>query len=102
VAGAPPGAWPGVLQDHLDGLRALLRQLSDAARANEDTLRQLGRPAASAVSAGPRPGDPASLPAANAGVLDQLTMAGNIERALAVTGRTGQPLLDQYVGGNGD
>ena len=32
VAGAPPGAWAEVLQDHLDGLRALLRQLNDAAR----------------------------------------------------------------------
>jgi hypothetical protein len=94
VAGAPPGAWPDVLQDHLDGLRGLLRQLNDAARANEDTLRNLGRPDDDAA--------PASLSADTAGALDQLTVAGNIERALAVTRRTSQPLLDQYVGGNRD
>jgi hypothetical protein len=101
VAGAPPGAWAGVLQDHLEGLRGLLRQLNDAARTSEDTLRNLNRPVASGASAGSRSGDAASLPADTAGVLDQLTTAGNIERALAVTRRTKQPLLDQYVGGSG-
>lgn len=101
AAGAPPGAWPEVLQDQLDGLRALLRQLSDAALANEDTLRNLSRPVASGASAGPRNGDAAAaLPADTAGVLDQLTTAGNIERALAVVRRTAQPLLEQYLGGN--
>ena len=100
VAGAPPGAWAEVLQDHLDGLRELLRQLSDAARTSEDTLRNLNRPAA---SAGPHGGDAAAtLPADAAGVLDQLTTAGNIERALTVVSRTAQPLLDQYLGGNRD
>jgi len=100
VAGAPPGAWAEVLQDHLDGLRELLRQLSDAARTSEDTLRNLNRPAA---SAGPHGGDAAAtLPADTAGVLDQLTTAGNIERALTVVSRTAQPLLDQYLGGNRD
>ncbi|HEX9230222.1 MAG TPA: flagellar export chaperone FlgN [Arthrobacter sp.] len=96
AAGAPPGAWPDVLQDHLDGLRALLRQLSDAALANEDTLLNLSPPGA---SAGPRNGD-AAIPADTAGVLDQLTTAGNIERALAVVRRTSQPLLEQYLGGS--
>jgi len=100
VAGAPPGAWAEVLQDHLDGLRELLRQLSDAARTSEDTLRNLNRPAA---SNGPRNGDAAdTLRADTAGVLDQLTTAGNIQRALAVVSRTAQPLLDQYLGGNRD
>ena len=101
VAGAPPGAWAEVLQDHLDGLRELLRQLSDAARTSEDTLRNLNRPAA---SAGPHGGDAAAttLPADTAGVLDQLTTAGNIERALTVVSRTAQPLLDQYLGGSRD
>lgn len=93
VAGAPPGAWPDVLQDHLGGLQALLRQLSSAARANEDALRHLFPPAASGSSGGVA--DPA-------GVLDQLTTAGNIERALAVTRRTAQPLLAQYLGGTRD
>lgn len=104
VAGAPPGAWAGVLQDHLEGLGGLLRQLNDAARTSEDTLRSLNRPVASGASgasAGPRSGDAASAPADTAGVLDQLTTAGNIERALAVIRRTKQPLLDQYLGGNG-
>lgn len=100
VAGAPPGAWAEVLQDHLDGLRTLLRQLNDAARTSEDTLRNLSRPVASGASAGPRNGDAAPVQADTAGVLDQLTTAGNIERALAVTRRTKQPLLDQYLGGN--
>ena len=103
AAGAPPGAWSEVLQDHLDGLRALLRQLIDAALANEETLRNLSRPVASGASAGPRNGDDAAaLPADTAGVLDQLTTAGNIERALAVVRRTAQPLLEQYLGGNRD
>lgn len=102
VAGAPPGAWAEVLQNHLDGLRGLLRQLHDAASTNEDTLRNLNHPEASGASAGPRSGDTPSLPADTAGVLDQLTTAGNIERALAVTRRTNQPMLDQYLGGNHD
>lgn len=102
AAGAPPGAWSEVLQDHLDGLRALLRQLNDAALANEDTLRNLSRPVASGASGGPRNGAAAALPADTAGVLDQLTTAGNIERALAVVRRTAQPLLEQYLGGNRD
>ena len=99
VAAAPPGAWPEVLQDHLDGLRALLRHLNDAGLANEDALRNLSRPLASGASAGPRDGE-ANLPADTAGVLDQLTTAGNIERALAVVRRTAQPLLEQYLGGD--
>ena len=103
AAGAPPGAWAEVLQDHLDGLRGLLRQLNDAALANEDTLRNLSRPVPSGTSAGPRNGDAAAtLPADTAEVLDQLTTAGNIERALAVVHRTAQPLLEQYLGGNRD
>jgi hypothetical protein len=99
VAGAPPGAWADVLQDHLDGLRELLRQLGEAAQTSDEMLRKL-RPVESGASAVPRNGDAASLPADTAGVLDQLTTAGNIERALAVTRRTSQPLLDQYLGGN--
>ena len=103
VAGAPPGAWAEVLQDHLDGLRELLRQLDDAARTSDETLRNLNRPVEPGASAGQRNGDAtATLPADTTGVLDQLTTAGNIERALAVTRRTNQPLLDQYLGGSRD
>lgn len=93
ISGAPPGAWPEVLQDHLERLQELLRELGDAARDNEDTLRHLTAPAA-----------PGSAPGAAdmAGVLDQLTTAGNIERALAVTGRTTQPLLAQFLDGSRD
>ncbi|MHA7222548.1 flagellar protein FlgN [Arthrobacter sp. RHLT1-20] len=92
VAGAPPGAWAEVLQEHLQGLRALLQQLGTAARANEDTLRSLDR----------QPAAGASGVSDTAGALDQLTTTGNIERALAVTLRTAQPLLAQYLGGNRD
>ncbi|WP_346926776.1 flagellar export chaperone FlgN [uncultured Arthrobacter sp.] len=103
VAGAPPGAWAEVLQDHLDGLRELLRQLNDAARTGEESLRNLNRPVESGTPAGLRSGDAtAALPADTAGVLDQLTTAGNIERALAVVRRTNQPLLEQYLGGSRD
>lgn len=104
VAGAPAGAWPGMLQEHLDGLRALLEQLTDAARANEDTLRHLVFPVPSGASTAPgNDADGAvSVPADTKQVLDQLTTAGNIERALAVTRRTPQPLLTRYLEGNRD
>ena len=89
VAGAPPGAWLEVLQEHLEGLRELLQQLGDAARANEDTLRRVNR----------QPAAGASGETDTAGDLDQLTTAGNIERALAVTRRTTQPQLENYLDG---
>jgi hypothetical protein len=93
VAGAPTGIWPAVLQEHLECLHDLLWQLSDAARANEDALRLLEPPAAGASAPGG---------ADTAGVLDQLTVAGNIERALTITRRTAQPQLAQYLDGNRD
>ncbi|WP_427133797.1 flagellar export chaperone FlgN [Pseudarthrobacter sp. S9] len=93
ISAAPAGPWPEVLHDHLNALGSLLRQLSDAARANEGTLRTLRLPAAPAH--GPGPAD-------TAGLLDQLTTAGNVERALAVTRRTAQPLLAQFLGGDRD
>lgn len=99
AAAAPPGAWPDVLADHLEGLRALLRQLDDAARTGEATLRHLGRPGGPGMSPGPCAGRGATAQPDTAGVLDQLTMAGNIERALAVVRRSPQPLLAQYLGG---
>lgn len=104
VAGAPAGAWPEILQDHLDGLRALLEQLSDAARANEDTLRHLDFPVPSGAStgSGSDANGTVSVPADTGQVLDQLTTAGNIEHALAVTRRTQQPLLARYLDGNPD
>lgn len=83
IAAAPPGSWPTVLQEHLEGLRELLARLGDVARANEDMLRSLQLPAAT--------GDPAAM-------LDQLTLAGNLERALAITRRATQPLMAQYLG----
>lgn len=83
IAAAPQGSWPTVLQEHLDGLRELLGRLRDAARASEEMLESLQLPAPS--------GDPA-------GMVEQLTMAGNIERALAITRRAGQPLMAQYLG----
>lgn len=83
VAAAPPGSWPTVLQEHLDGLRALLVRLGDAERANEKLLLGLEPPAPAGDAAG---------------MLEHLTMAENIERALAITRRTTQPLMAQYLG----
>ncbi len=83
VAAAPSGSWPTVLQEHLDGLRTLMERLGETARANELTLQRLPRPEDH--------GDPAAM-------VEQLTIAGNIERALAITHRAGQPLMAQYLG----
>lgn len=91
MSAAPAGPWPEVLREHLDALRDLLRQLTDAARANEESLRSLRLPAA-----------PVPDTADAAGLLDQLTTAQNVEHALAVTRRTTQPLLVQYLGGDRD
>ncbi|MEO3932123.1 flagellar protein FlgN [Micrococcaceae bacterium Sec7.4] len=104
VAGAPAGAWPEMLQNHLDGLRALLAQLSDAARDNEDILRHLDFPVPSGASTalGSDANGTVSVPADTQQVLDQLTTAGNIEHALAVTRRAPQPLLTRYLDGNRD
>ena len=54
---------------------------------NEDALRSL-----------PMPGR--ASPAGTAGLLDQLTTSGNLERSLAVVRRSAQPLLAQYLGGD--
>lgn len=98
TAGAPEGAWPVVLQEHLAGLRDLLRQLSEAAGSTEETLLNLGAPG----DAGPlREG--VSGPASGmdtAETLEYLTTAANIERALAITRRASQPILAQYLGGD--
>ncbi|KRE76309.1 flagellar export chaperone FlgN [Arthrobacter sp. Soil763] len=83
IAAAPPGAWPDVLRDHLEGLRALLIRLEDAAAASERMILGLELPAGT--------GDPAAM-------VEQLTMAGNVERALSITRRAAQPLLMQYLG----
>lgn len=88
---APAGPWPEILHEHLDALRGLLRRLSEAVHANEESLRTLRLPAAS----GPGATD-------TAGLLEQLTTAQNVERALAVTRRATQPLLVQYLGGDQD
>ncbi|WP_432396781.1 flagellar export chaperone FlgN [Pseudarthrobacter sp. L19] len=82
IAAAPPGAWPTVLQDHLEGLRALLGRLAAASATNETALLGLEPPAAASAEA----------------MLDQLTLAANIERALAITRRAAQPLMAQYLG----
>lgn len=83
IAAAPHGSWPTVLQEHLDGLRSLLVRLAGATRVNEDLIQGLQPPPAAA--------DPAEA-------LEQLTVAGNIERALAITRRATLPLMVQYLG----
>lgn len=104
LAAAPPGPWPEILQEHLDSIRGLLRQLRHAARANEEILRGLGTPENAETPSKGLSGTPAgTFTALNAaGVLDRLTAAGNIERALAVVRRTPQPLLAAYVGDEQD
>jgi hypothetical protein len=87
IAAAPSGAWPGILGEHLDVLQGLLAQLAEAARVNEETLRTLQL-------------DEQPRPAGTAGLVDQLTTAGNLERAIAVVRRTSQPMLAQYLGGD--
>jgi hypothetical protein len=100
AAAAPPGVWPEVLADHLEGLRTLLRHLDDAARAVEDSLRRPGQAGESGLPSVPRAGRGTTAQPDTAGLLDQLTVAGNIERALAVVRRSPQPLLAQYLGGD--
>jgi hypothetical protein len=89
VSAAPAGPWPEILREHADALRELLARLGAAARVNEEALQTL-----------PRAGRPG--PAGTAGLLDQLTTAGNLERSLAVVRRAPQPLLAQYLGGDRD
>jgi hypothetical protein len=86
IAAAPAGPWSEILREHLEALHALLARLGEAARVNEEALRTL-----------PLPGRPGP-----AGLLDQLTTGGNLERSLAVVRRSAQPLLAQYLGGDQD
>ena len=79
--------WPEILREHLDALHALLARLGEASNVNEDALRSL-----------PMPGR--AGPGGTAGLVDQLTMGGNLERSLAVVRRSAQPLLAQYLGGD--
>jgi hypothetical protein len=85
ISAAPAGPWPEILREHLDAMRGLLARLGEAARVNEEALRTL-----------PAPGGPG--PAGAAGLLDQLTTAGNLDRSVAVLRRASQPLLAQYLG----
>lgn len=89
IAAAPAGPWSEILREHLEALHALLARLGEATRVNEEALRTLPLPE--------RPG-----PAGTAGMLDQLTTSGNLERSLAVVRRSAQPLLAQYLGGDQD
>ncbi|MCU1520951.1 MAG: hypothetical protein JWM13_2140 [Arthrobacter sp.] len=99
IAGAPAGSWAEILMEHLAGLRALLRQLSAAARTGEQLLRNLNpnQPASSGASPGGTAGTGPGTDTAK--ILDELTMAANIERALVIMQRTTQPLLAQYLDG---
>ena len=87
VAAGPAGPWPEILREHLDALHTLLDRLDEAARINAEALQNIQMPG--------RPG-----PAGTAGLLDQLTTAGNLERSLAVVRRASQPVLAQYLGGD--
>ena len=102
AAGAPAGPWAEILREHIDGLRVLLAQLKEAARANEDALSRQEPPAPSGAVREEGGEGAASLPSDPAQALAQLTTAENIEHALAVTRRTRQPLLARYLDGNPD
>ncbi len=82
---APPGPWAEILAEHRAGLQGLLVQLGEVSRAGEDLLEEL-RVA------------PSGATKDTAGELAELTRAGNIERALAVTRRTAQRDLADYLG----
>ncbi|MDQ0822663.1 hypothetical protein QFZ79_000402 [Arthrobacter sp. V4I6] len=101
IAGAPAGSWVEILREHLAGLRDLLGQLGEAARAGEQLLRNLNLPASSGASPGGAAGTgPGTGPGTDtAQILEQLTTAANIERALIILQRTPQPLLAQYLDG---
>jgi hypothetical protein len=97
VSGAPAGSSAEILQEHLAGLRDLLRRLTDAARVGEQLLRNLGRPESSCTPPGGGAGTGPNADSAE--ILDQLAMAANLDRALTVMQRTPQPLLSHYLDG---
>ena len=72
IAAAPPGPGPRSCGSIWTACADCLARLGEAARVNEEALRSLP------TAGTPRPGR------RTAGLLDQLTTAGNIERALAV------------------
>jgi hypothetical protein len=97
IEGASAGSWPEIFREHRTGLLDLLDQLNAAASIGEQLLRNLNRPAPSGTSPGGAAG--AGTGTDTAEVLDQLTMAANIERAQIILERTAQPLLDHYLEG---
>ncbi|WP_426976136.1 flagellar export chaperone FlgN [Pseudarthrobacter sp. O4] len=99
IAGAPAGSWQEVLGEHLDALRDLLRQLNDTARSTEETLRQRSLPASSGASPGGASGTGSASGTDTAEILEELTTAANVQRALIINRRTTQPMLAQYLGG---
>jgi hypothetical protein len=102
IEGAPAGSWAEILREHLASLRNLLRQLSEAAGAGEQRLRNLTQPASSGASPGgaAETGPGTGSRTETAEILAQLTLAANIERALTIMRRTTQPLLAQYLDGD--
>ena len=97
IAGAPAGSWAEILREHRAGLRDLLGQLSEAASSGEQLLRAVSPPGASGTSPGGAAG--AGPGTDTAEMLDQLTLAANIERAQIILQRTSQSMLDQYLDG---
>ncbi|MCU1521666.1 MAG: hypothetical protein JWN19_2051 [Arthrobacter sp.] len=97
IAGAPAGSWAEILREHRTGLRDLLGQIGAAASRGDQLLRNLIPPESSGAS----PAAPAGAGAGTetAEILDQLTMAANIERAQIILQRTSQRMLEQYLDG---
>ncbi|RNL61541.1 flagellar protein FlgN [Arthrobacter oryzae] len=84
---APPGPWAEILSEHRTGLQDLLGRLGNAVRAGRNSLEAVRL----TVAAG-------APPAGTFSELDQLTLTGTVEHALAVIGQTGQPHLAEYLG----
>ena len=100
IGAAPAGSWAEILREHRAGLRDLLGQLTAAAGNGETLLLNLIPPGSSGSSPGGAAG--AGPGTDTAEILDQLTLAANIERARIILQRTSQPMLDQYVDGEPD
>lgn len=87
IVEAPPGPWAEILGEHRTGLLDLLARLDDAVRAGRDSLEGIRLKVASGAP-----------PAGTFSELDQLTLTGTVDHALAVLGQTEQRHLAEYLG----
>ncbi|MGP0224775.1 MULTISPECIES: flagellar protein FlgN [unclassified Paenarthrobacter] len=81
VSAAPPGPWPGLLGEHLQGMAELQAKIDNAASDN-----------AAALQAGPPPGAPGP------DELADLAVQANVGRALAAVSAASLPSLRDFLG----